>query len=249
MNGDGQIWNFGTLPGDWWPHVAEWLQIGGPVVALLLAMSVVATAIIVVKLYQFQRTRMGERRLPAEVVRLYRAGRQQEALRAAQQSVNPVARLLTLAIGGRMRSHLPEEQVREEVYRVAADLLETLRAYLRPLEVIASLAPLLGLFGTVLGMIEAFRQLQGAGARVDPAVLSGGIWEALLTTAVGLAVAIPAVAMVNYFDRRLTRLAHDMNNAVSQIFTQDLFNEPEVTQGGVVDGDGPRYVHTIAARR
>lgn len=247
MNGDGQIWNFGA--GAWWTQLAEWLQIGGPVVALLLVMSVLAAAIVVVKLYQFQRTRLGERRLPAEVVRLYRAGRQQEALRAAQQSVNPVARLLTLAIGGRMRSHLPEQQVREEVYRVAADLLETLRAYLRPLEVIASLAPLLGLFGTVLGMIEAFRQLQAAGARVDPAALSGGIWEALLTTAVGLAVAIPVVAMVNYFDRRLTRLAHDMNNAVSQIFTQDLFNEPEVTQRDMIDGDGPRHVHAIATRR
>jgi biopolymer transport protein ExbB len=56
---------------------------------------------------------------------------------------------------------------------------------------------LLGLFGTVLGMVEAFRQLELAGSQVDPAVLSGGIWQALLTTAVGLAVAIPAVLAHN----------------------------------------------------
>ena len=112
--------------------------------------------------------------------------------------------------------------MREEVYRYAAGALEALRGWLRPLEVIAALAPLLGLFGTVLGMIAAFRQLEAAGNQVNPAVLSGGIWEALLTTAVGLAVAMPVVALLNWLERRVERLAHEIDDAVTRLFTVDL---------------------------
>ena len=104
--------------------------------------------------------------------------------------------MLGCAIRGSLRRDLSEAMVREEVARLAGDRLEGLRAYLRPLEVIAGVAPLLGLFGTVLGMISAFQQLEQAGSQVNPAVLSGGIWEALLTTAVGLAVAILASGVI-----------------------------------------------------
>src|SRR3546814_3183218 len=79
--------------------------------------------------------------------------------------------------------------------RCGNEALEGLRGQLGALEVIGSVSPLLGLFGTVLGMIEAFRQLAEAGSQVSPAILSAGIWEALLTTAVGLAVAIPVVVL------------------------------------------------------
>lgn len=210
----------GTLDGRL-AQLAQWLEVGGPVVAILLAMSVLALAIVLLKLYQFHAVRIGERRLPRRVLELYRGGHSQEALRLADNSPNPVAQLLALTLRGRQRE-LDEGRVREEVYRVGADCLERLRAYQRPLEVIASLAPLLGLLGTVMGMIKAFQQLQNAGARIDPAMLSGGIWEALLTTAVGLGVAIPVVALASFFERRVERLAHDMNDAVTQIFTVDL---------------------------
>ena len=115
--------------------------------------------------------------------------------------------------------------MREEALRFGGDALESLRAGFRPLEVIASLAPLLGLFGTVLGMIEAFHQLELAGSEVDPAILSGGIWEALLTTAVGLAVAIPVVAALSWMERRVERLAHQMTSITTSVFTVDLSEE------------------------
>lgn len=67
----------------------------------------------------------------------------------------------------------------------------------------AQLAPLLGLFGTVLGMISAFQALQQAGAQVDPSILAGGIWVALLTTAVGLAVAMPTSVALSWFEVRM----------------------------------------------
>ena len=90
---------------------------------------------------------------------------------------------------------------------------------MKVLEVIGGLAPLLGLFGTVLGMIEAFQQLEAAGSQVDPAILSGGIWLALLTTAAGLAVAMPAVIIYVFFDRYLEQLAHDLEILVGKCFS------------------------------
>jgi biopolymer transport protein ExbB len=204
----------------------ELLQAGGPVVVVLLAMSVAALAIVLAKLLQFRAVRLGDRRAAHEALALWQVGRGAEALALVRGARNPVAQALARAMRGQRRG-LPEARVREEVIRYGGEVLEALRGWLRPLEVIASLAPLLGLFGTVLGMIEAFRQLEAAGNQVNPAVLSGGIWEALLTTAVGLAVAIPAVALLNWLERRVDRLAHEMDNVVTRIFTVDLSADEE----------------------
>lgn len=197
------------------------LQTGGPVVALLLVMSIVALAIVVLKIWQFRALRVGERRTAREALRLYRAGRSDAALSQVAAARGPVAQAVARAIRGQRRG-IDESMVREEVLRFGGDVLEALRSGFRPLEVIASLAPLLGLFGTVLGMIEAFRQLEQAGSQVDPSILSGGIWEALLTTAVGLAVAIPVVVLLNWLERRVDALAHEMDSIVTQVFTEDL---------------------------
>jgi biopolymer transport protein ExbB len=199
----------------------ELLQAGGPVVAILLAMSIVALAIVLAKLWQFRMARLGDRRPVRDALSLHRQGRDGEALSLLEGSANPAAQAVARALRGRRRG-LPEELVREEVHRYAAGALETLRGWFRPLEVIASLAPLLGLFGTVLGMIAAFRQLEAAGNQVNPSILSGGIWEALLTTAVGLAVAIPVVAILNWLERKVERLAHEIDDAVTCLFTVDL---------------------------
>ncbi len=204
----------------------ELLQAGGPVVAILLAMSVTAFAIVLVKLMQFRGCRLGDRRTAYEALRLWQEGRSGAALARVRGSKNPVAQALACALRGQRRG-LPEAKVREEVLRFGGDVLATLRFWFRPLEVIASLAPLLGLFGTVLGMITAFRQLEAAGNQVNPAILSGGIWEALLTTAVGLAVAIPTVAVLNWLERTVDRLAHDMDSVVTRVFTVDLSAEAD----------------------
>jgi biopolymer transport protein ExbB len=207
-----------------------WLQLGGPVVMVLLAMSVLALTIVIIKLWQFRALRIGDLDPAREAAQLYCRGRPDAALALAGRTGNPVAGMLAQAMRGQLRS-LPEAKVREEVIRHAGDVLESLRAGLRPLEVIASLAPLLGLFGTVLGMIEAFRRLEQAGNQADPAVLSGGIWEALLTTAVGLAVAIPVVAVLNWLERRVDRLEHEMDSIVTRVFTVDLTDDPEKEEG------------------
>jgi biopolymer transport protein ExbB len=130
----------------------------------------------------------------------------------------------TVAVGNSVAAknsrQAAEASLKEELERYALGRLHELRAFLRPLEVIATLSPLLGLLGTVLGMIVAFQQMEAAGRQVDPTVLSGGIWQALLTTAVGLAVAIPVVAVHSWLERKTDRVAHHMNDAVTRVFTQ-----------------------------
>ncbi|MCO6441823.1 MAG: MotA/TolQ/ExbB proton channel family protein [Nitrococcus mobilis] len=229
-------------------RVRELIDVGGPVVVILGLMSIIALAILFLKLWQFRSLQLGDRRTAGEMLRLYRSGRGKEAMALARRSRNPVVQVLALAIGGRRRSELSEvseAQVREEVVRVATDQLEALRSYFRPLEVIASLAPLLGLFGTVLGMITAFQQLQQAGNQVDPAILSGGIWEALLTTAVGLAVAIPVVVVVNWLERKVDRLAHEMQSTVTQVFTLGL---AEATEDFAPNAEGDDEQQTAGFR-
>ena len=208
-------------------RLLAFLDAGGPVVLVLLACSVVASTIVLMKLWQFRAVRLGDRRRAPQAIALLRRGRAEEALALLAGSRNPVAQVVARAIQGRRRRDLPEAVVREEVLRSGNEAIEGLRAHLGALEVIGSVAPLLGLFGTVLGMIEAFRRLAEAGSQVDPAILSGGIWEALLTTAVGLAVAIPVVVLCNWFERRVERVAHEMDNMVTQVFTPDLSAVPE----------------------
>jgi biopolymer transport protein ExbB len=93
------------------------------------------------------------------------------------------------------------------VWRIARGELDALGHFMKVLEVIATVAPLVGLLGTVVGMVEAFQAMELAGSNVNPAVLSGGIWKALLTTAAGLIVAIPAFIAHSWFERKTERAA------------------------------------------
>jgi len=206
-------------------EILSLIDAGGPVVILLTALSLVALTVVIVKLIQFRGARIGDSAAAQRAIHHYRRGNLGEAIALTENARNPICRLLLVAFRARARK-LPDALIREELERQAAEVLESLRSWFRPLEVIASLAPLLGLFGTVLGMISAFQQLEQAGNRVNPAILSGGIWEALLTTAVGLAVAIPTVVALNWLERKVDRLAHDMNTIVTQVFTAELFGDP-----------------------
>jgi len=227
----------------WWQDARAFLHAGGPVVMLLLGMSVLALTLMIVKLVQFQRAGLSRRQPARQALNLWHQGEGDEALKIADASANPTAQALARAIRG-VRRGLPEARVREEVLRYGSDALFQLRRGLRPLEVIGSLAPLLGLLGTVLGMIRAFQQLEAAGNQVNPAILSGGIWEALLTTAVGLCVAIPVVALLNYLERKVDHLAHEMDNLVTQVFTEDL-SAAETPQAAASDA---RHAPAVSAK-
>ena len=192
------------------------VELGGPVALVLLLFSVLGLSVAFVKLWQFWGLRIGDTNFINQTIRAWQSGDQKKALAFVENTKHPVAKVLFSACS--RHGGASSDLNREETLRVARSQLEGMRSYMRILEVIAALSPLLGLFGTVLGMIKAFQNLELAGNNVDPSILSGGIWEALLTTAIGLAVAIPAVLLVNYFDRIIDRTRHQMEDAATQIF-------------------------------
>lgn len=192
---------------------------GGAVAWLLAGLSVLAMGLVLAKLWQ-GRGLGAEARAAAQSLAGWRAGHP-EAAWSVSRNAHPAARALVAVIEGQRRG-LPEALVREEAARRAEAALDHLRAWLRPLEVIGAMAPLLGLFGTVLGMIDAFAALEAAGAQVDPAILSGGIWVALLTTAFGLAVAMPTVAALAFLERRVERAERQVDDTIAAAFTSAL---------------------------
>jgi len=178
------------------------LHRGGPVVWILVLLSFFALTLIIAKSFQFWRLGIAGHEFLDDTLRHWRRGHWQKATELLQRLPRqPVARVMDAAMQGMLAEH-KEAVVREEVVRIAKNHIERLRGWLRALELIANLSPLLGLLGTVLGMIEAFQKLESAGNQVDPALLSGGIWQALLTTAVGLVVAIPALVASETTRRR-----------------------------------------------
>lgn len=202
-----------------WEQSMALLQDGGPIMIILLAFSMVALTLILLKLFQFATLRLTARSFIREVLEQWAMHRPERALQVLSMTPNPIARVLEAAIQGLARQDLDEKTVREEVLRVAAAQFQALTTYFRGLDVIVTLAPLLGLLGTVLGMIEAFQEVEAAGGRANPALLAGGIWEALLTTAAGLAVAIPTAATLHWLESVVERVRHATEDAVTQIFT------------------------------
>lgn len=200
----------------------EMMDAGGPVVYLLVALSVIALSVTLVKLLQFYMAGVFRNRIARQAVQQFRNGEAKAALGLAGRCDSIRCQVVAKSIRGLLYSKTSKETAREEVLRDATDRLEHLSSHLRILELISSLAPLLGLFGTVLGMINAFQQLENSGNQVDPSILSGGIWLALLTTAVGLAVAMPTVAINSFFERRIERLTHDLDNLIAQVFIDDF---------------------------
>lgn len=202
-----------------WTSLTGLLEAGGPAMWVIVSLSVIGLAIVLVKLTDFAAAGVWRQRAADAALAAWCAGERETALERVAEARGPVAAVLRTAMAGHQDARVPNETAREEVARCGARWLERLRGGLRPLELIGTLAPLLGLLGTVLGMIDAFRELENAGSRVDPAVLSGGIWVALLTTAAGLSVGIPAVAASTWIERTLERLHHRMQDAATRVFT------------------------------
>ena len=203
----------------------ELLRIGGPIILILVVLSIVAFTISIVKLLQFSKAKLFSSNSAAAIADALGAMRQDNIEYAQQRLVSsksPLSMVLQTVL--RLRQQNAEEELlREEAERIANFHLVQLRRQLQTLEVIALISPLLGLLGTVIGMITAFQQIQQGGAVVDPKVLSGGIWEALLTTAAGLIVAIPATLMFNWFKGCTDRFQQLAEDVLTQTFTYSLY--------------------------
>ncbi|MCA0921390.1 MotA/TolQ/ExbB proton channel family protein [Pseudooceanicola nanhaiensis] len=189
---------------------------GGPSIWAIAALSVITVALILWKIWRFFIAGAWSRRASRKAVEYWEAGQTRQAYQMVAKRRGLRSRLTAATM--RASLDLPEDSAREEASRVAKRLLGAAGTGLRPLELIATIAPLLGLLGTVLGMISAFQALQEAGNNADPAMLAGGIWEALLTTAAGMAVAIPASAALTWFEAVIDSVRQDMEDLAARIF-------------------------------
>ena len=195
----------------------EILNKGGVVMYILLALSILALAIIVLKIFHFMRAQLRRLDFVEDVISHLAQGDVKEAQRLLGGHMNPVARVMEKTVEMAFEPGLSAKDRDAEIGRVGSGEVRRLESYLGSLEIIASLSPLLGLLGTVLGMIRAFVGLERAGAQVDPTILAGGIWEALLTTAFGLSIAIPALGAFYLFEGEVERVRNAMKDVVVRI--------------------------------
>ncbi|MEO1532058.1 MAG: MotA/TolQ/ExbB proton channel family protein [Pseudomonadota bacterium] len=207
------------------------LDRGGVAIWAIAALSVVTVTIILWKLWRLMVMGVWRRARAARSVALWLEDERGEALALVKRGHGVRARTLAATMSAIHDLGYDADLAREEATRAAKDLLSHAKSGLRALELIAAVAPLLGLFGTVLGMIAAFQALEETGARADPAALAGGIWEALLTTAAGMAVAIPAAVALAWFEAVIARLRRDMEGMVSRVLTHTAHRE---RQGPVI---------------
>jgi biopolymer transport protein ExbB len=187
---------------------------GGPVMIILLGFSVFAFAIIFVKLIQFFSAALSGTNKIEKILSKLSSTNPKKLLIEIQKIKHPMARIIEVVIITKKDRRFDKESREAEISRIISIEIRNLENYLGGLEVVASISPLLGLFGTVLGMIKAFLNLEKAGSQIDPALLAGGIWEALLTTAFGLAIAIPALTAYHLFENKISNTRDKINDTV-----------------------------------
>lgn len=184
----------------------ELVKAGGWLMVPILLCSIVAMAIIAERFWTLQTKRIAPNNLVVQVWQWARSGHLTEERIRALRKASPLGRILAAGLANR---HLDREHMKEGIEDVGRHVIHDLERYLNTLGTIASITPLLGLLGTVIGMIKVFSVIttQGVG---DPGVLAGGISEALITTAAGLTVAIPALMFYRYFRGRIDELVVTM---------------------------------------
>ncbi|MDA1074829.1 MAG: MotA/TolQ/ExbB proton channel family protein [Proteobacteria bacterium] len=191
----------------------EIVQSGGWLMVPILLCSVVAAAISVERLWTLQSSRITPRNLLADVWGLLKNGEvEPQKLRELRNS-SPLGRVFAAGVSNARRGR---EVMKEAMEEAASGVSHELERYLTALGIIASISPLLGLLGTVVGMINVFTalMLEGAG---NANVLAGGISQALITTAAGLSVAIPALIFHRFFLRRVDELVIQMEQEASKL--------------------------------
>lgn len=184
----------------------ELVKAGGWLMIPILLCSVVAMAIIAERFWTLQARRVVPENLAVQVWQWAKENQINDQKLRQLSAESPLGRILAAALAGR---HLDREHMKESVEDAGRHVVHDLEHYLTSLGTIASISPLLGLLGTVIGMIKVFALIttQGVG---DPSVLAGGISEALVTTAAGLTVAIPSLMFYRFFRGRVEALVVTM---------------------------------------
>jgi biopolymer transport protein ExbB len=203
--------------------VLEIVQSGGWLMVPILLCSVIAAAICVERIWTLQRSRIAPQNLLAQVWTALRGRDMGQDKLAELRASSPLGVVLAAGVANARRGR---EVMKEAMEEAAAQVTHDLERYLTALGVIASISPLLGLLGTVVGMIEVFTalMLEGTG---NASVLAGGISQALITTAAGLSVAIPAIMCHRFLQRRVDELVMTLE--------QEAVKLVDILQGQVED--------------
>ena len=192
----------------------EFIVQGGAVLWVIMALSVVACIIVVERILYLRRISVDEDKLFVRIKSSLLEGHYNEALAICDQNLSPFSNLLKIGIENR---HQPENVQRDILKDAAALEAPKLESGLSALGTISSIAPLLGLLGTVTGTMKAFGVLGKFGAVSDPAALATGVSEALITTVGGIVVAVPVVIFYNYFVARVGMILTKLENQVNAL--------------------------------
>ncbi len=201
---------------------------GGIMMYPIILASFISAALIIERLIFFKKCNENPDDILAAIKDLACDDKPLHAVESEKFTGGPVSRML--AVGLKARKD-PLWKLEEKLTVSGQEEIQGLRKNLRGLEVIAAISPLMGLLGTVLGMVKAFNKVAQYKGQVDPSLLAGGIWEALLTTAAGLAVAIPVVIMLNYFERKVEAISFLLGK-YGQSLVHHLHEEQEDSANG-----------------
>ena len=201
---------------------------GGFVMYALALLSVYAITVIAFKIWQFRKSNVFDRSFIEPALKEIKQGDRSKATQTLANTKGPIARIMRITFECVANREMSQKSKEAEITRVGSADIRYLESHLRGLEMLATIAPLVGLLGTVIGMITSFSKLSLSGTRVDPTMLAGGIWEALLATAGGLAVAIPALAAHYIFDGIIEKVRSTMKDVSVQILAlEDEFRRNE----------------------
>jgi biopolymer transport protein ExbB len=212
---------------------AQLLEMGGPVMIVLIIMALAGLITFVYlmlygALFAPRHTRPIRQSVQDWKTRPHESITRQLRNQARGLSrLNPLHHLALTAMESTLRRE-PAEQIRASVSQQAQQSLIPFEAPLKIIEVIAALAPLLGLLGTVMGMMEAFSTMASAEGRASASQLSGGIYQALTTTAAGLIVAIPFAALAAWIEFRLRRIHATVNSVLVEVLAINPASQAEV---------------------
>lgn len=197
----------------WDQNLLELFLKGGFAMWPLLACSIVGTAIVLDKALYFLRLRLDYGRFSRELRKLLSDGDKKGAAAYCRKHANPVPRMAEHYL-----KNFDDDFKRNEILkREGSFALEKVESRLRGLAAVTHLAPLLGLLGTVTGLVTAFHRIEILGGQVQAGDLASGIWEALITTVFGLVIAIPCMAAYHGFESFTDRIARRMQFIISEL--------------------------------
>lgn len=191
------------------------IVLGGPLMIPIVLCSVVALAVTLERWWYLHRCSIDTDDLMDDIKLAVQAGKYLEAMQIAKRSRGPVAAVVAAGIAYYDRD---QEELRNHMDEAGQFEVAKLERRIPVLELIVAVAPMLGLLGTVTGLIDSFNVLAALQGLGEPTALSAGVAEALITTAAGLFVAIPTMIANSFLSNRIDRLVADMNKRESELF-------------------------------